>query len=102
MRFLEEGGVASLDSHCSLGERSVPQVGRKSRAIALCCEDLAVRGYRYGPVIRAEAVGAPDAGVWEVEMAYDGQTVRCPTTDPPSIVLWVNIATGDVRLVDLM
>lgn len=35
-------------------------------------------------------------------MAYDGQTARCPTTDPPSIVLWVNIATGDVRLVDLM
>ena len=74
----------------------------KSRAIALCLEDLAMQGCRHGHVIRAEAIRSPEANVGEVELAYEGQVGRCPTSDPPSIVLHVNAATGNVRLVDLM
>jgi hypothetical protein len=75
---------------------------QKSRAISLCLNDLAINGYRYGAVIRTEAIGAPEADVWEVELAYEGQIGRCLTSDPPSIVLHVNTASGDVRCVDLM
>ncbi len=74
----------------------------KSRAIALCLKDLSMQGCRHGHVIRAEAIGSPEANGWEVELAYEGQVGRCPTSDPPSIVLQVNTSTGNVRLVDLM
>lgn len=77
-------------------------IDQKSHAIGLCLNDLAMNGYRHGPVIRAEAIGPPEADVWEVELAYEGQMGRCLTSDPPSIVLQVNTASGDVQCVDLM
>ena len=44
----------------------------KSRAIALCLKDLSMQGCRHGHVIRAEAIGSPEANGWEVELAYEG------------------------------
>jgi hypothetical protein len=83
-------------------ELAMHHVDQKSSAIGLCLNDLAFNGYRHGPVIRAEAIGSSEADVWEVELAYEGQIGRCPTSDPPSILLHVNTATGDVQCVDLM
>ena len=42
----------------------------KSRAIALCLEDLAMQGCRCGHVIRAEAIGSPEANVWAVSYTH--------------------------------
>jgi len=80
----------------------MPHADLKSIAIDLCLKDLAAQGYRHGPVIRVQPIGSSEAVVWEVELAYDGQTGRSSTSDPPSIVLQVNTATGAIDCFDLM
>jgi len=59
-------------------------------------------GYACGACLGAKLMGESTAENWEVEFAYDGLKDRNQTTDPPSIVLLVNLKTEEVRTVELM
>ena len=75
---------------------------KRSDAIAIAELDMSSGMYKHGPCIRCDPVGTTNSDYWEVEFAYCGQTGRCETSDPPSIVLRVNVATKDVQSVDIM
>ena len=75
---------------------------QKSDVIAMAESDMSSGGYKHGPCIRCHPLGTDASDFWEVEFAYEGQAGRCETSDPPSIVLRVNIKTKDVQSVDLM
>lgn len=60
---------------------------------------LASNGYRHGPCLAAIRLGE---STWEVEFAYEGLLDRSSTTDPPSIMLVVNLITEEVRSLELM
>ncbi|QDU86891.1 hypothetical protein Pla175_02450 [Pirellulimonas nuda] len=70
-------------------------------AVEIAERSVAENGYRHGPCIAARMVGAT-TDRWEVELAYDGCTGRSATTDPPSIVLKVDLDTEQVTSVELM
>lgn len=59
-------------------------------------------GYRHGPCLGAKLQQDASAEKWEIEFAYEGMEKRSKTTDPPSIVLLVNLDSEEVRSVELM
>ena len=75
---------------------------KMSEAIAIAESDMVQGGFKHGPCIHSRPIGAEDSTTWAVEFAYDGETGRSETTDPPSILLQINLVTREVRLVDLM
>jgi len=75
---------------------------RKSEAIAIAVHDMMQGGFKHGPCIQSRPMGTQDSKTWEIEFAYEGETGRSETTDPPSIVLHVNLTTKEVRSVELM
>jgi hypothetical protein len=74
----------------------------QDQAIAIALEDMAAGKFRHGPVIQSRPLGNSESKFWEVELAHHGETGRSETTDPASIVLRVNVETGEVSSVDLM
>jgi YD repeat-containing protein len=63
---------------------------------------MAKNGYASGTCLGARLTGESMAENWEVEFAYDGLEDRSQTTDPPSIVLLVNLKTEEVSTAELM
>jgi len=59
-------------------------------------------GYGHGICLGASVKQDAAAENWEVEFAYEGLMNRSPTSDPPSIVLLVNLKTEDVSTLELM
>jgi hypothetical protein len=75
---------------------------KNSAAIAIAEQDMTQHEFKHGPCIQCRAVGSEESAIWEVEFAYEGNTDRSETTDPPSILLEVNLNTQMVRTIDLM
>lgn len=70
-------------------------------AVELAERMMKDRGYRHGSCLGARLInGASET--WQVEFAYEGMTDRSATTDPPSIVLAVNLSSEEVQPVELM
>ena len=63
---------------------------------------LAKDGYGHGPCLSVRLKSQSSDDKWEVEFAYEGLTDRSPTSDPPSMVLLVDLKTENVRTVELM
>lgn len=74
----------------------------KTEAITIAEIDMRDGGYKHGPCIQCRPIGTDGTVLWEVEFAYADETGRSETTDPPSILLQVNVSTREVRSVDLM
>jgi hypothetical protein len=77
-------------------------VSKRADAIAIAESDMSAGGYRYGPFIDCRPLGSTESDFWAVEFANPGQTGRCKTSDPDSIVLRVNVRTKEVQPVDPM
>ena len=75
---------------------------KQDQAITIALDDMEAGKFRHGPVIQTRPLGNSESKFWEVELAHHGETGRSETTDPPSIVLRVNVETGEVKSVDLM
>ena len=70
-------------------------------AVELAERMMKDRGYGYGICLGASLKdGASES--WQVEFAYEGMTDRSSTTDPPSIILAVNLTSEEVQPVELM
>lgn len=63
---------------------------------------LLKNGYAHGACLGARLKGESATENWEVEFAYEGLKDRCQTSDPPSIVLLVDLKTEAVSTVELM
>ena len=63
---------------------------------------MAKRGYGHGPCLAVRLQGASTDDKWEVEFAYQGLTDRSATSDPPSIVLLVDLKSEEVSSLELM
>lgn len=74
----------------------------RTEAVKIAERDMERDGYKFGPCIQCRQIGQEDSFLWEVEFAYDCETGRSETTDPPSIVLKVNVSTKEVKSIDLM
>lgn len=64
--------------------------------------DMVSSGYKHGPLKQCHSIGNSESDYWEIEFAYEGQTGRRDTGDPPSIILRVNVKTKEVQSVDIM
>jgi hypothetical protein len=71
-------------------------------AVDVAEQFLDTNGYGHGPCLAAILKGDSTSDNWEVEFAYEGLIDRSPTTDPPSIVLNVNLKTAEVKTLELM
>lgn len=58
--------------------------------------------YRHGACLSASLKHESGSDDWEVEFAYEGLANRSQTSDPPSIILIVNLKTEEVRSFELM
>lgn len=58
-------------------------------------------GYGHGPCLGVRLQNGV-ADLWEVEFAYAGMSDRSETTDPPSIVLVVDLKSEEVKTIELM
>ena len=95
-----------------IGRYSTPSRGitkgidamQESRNVAIlkAQEYMANQGYKHGPCIGAECKSPQSKAVWDVEFAHDGLHARSTTTDPPSIVLVVNLDLDSIRIADVM
>ena len=63
---------------------------------------MAKEGYCHGPCLSVRLLGTSIDDKWEVEFAYEGLTDRSATTDPPSIVLLVDLKSEQVKSLELM
>jgi hypothetical protein len=59
-------------------------------------------GYGHGPCLAVKLQGESADDKWEVEFAYEGQVDRCATSDPPSIILLVDLKSEQVTTLELM
>lgn len=77
-------------------------ISKIEQAVEYAENFMAKDGYGHGPCIcvRLKADSIDDS--WEVEFAYEGLTGRSQTSDPPSIVLLVDLKTTEVSTVELM
>lgn len=75
---------------------------RGDLAISKAEEYMATSGYKHGPCIGAECVSSQSQAIWNVEFAHEGLNTRSDTTDPPSIVLIVNLDQNTIRPADIM
>jgi hypothetical protein len=70
-------------------------------AVELAERMMRNEGYGHGLCLGVKLQnGAAD--LWEVEFAYEGMSDRSKTTDPPSIVLAVDLKSEEVKTVELM
>lgn len=74
----------------------------RDEAIKLAVDFLADDSYRHGKCLSAEIASGYEEETWEVEFAYEGLDERSETTDPPSIVIVVDLKGENVRLASLM
>ncbi len=70
-------------------------------AVELAKRMMRERGYDHGPCLGA-TLNKGSTDKWQVEFAYDGMSDRSETTDPPSIVLSVDLRSKEVETVELM
>ncbi|MGB7328766.1 MAG: hypothetical protein WBD31_28065 [Rubripirellula sp.] len=70
-------------------------------AVELAERMMKERGYKHGTCLGAK-LEKGDEDLWHVEFAYEGMADRSQTTDPPSIVLAVKLASEEVQPVELM
>ena len=70
-------------------------------AVELAERMMKDRGYGHGACLGA-TLEKSATDTWRVEFAYEGMTDRSKTTDPPSIILAVNLTSEDVQPVELM
>ena len=71
-------------------------------AVEIAERSMANDRYSHGPCLSVRLVGDSPKDKWEVEFAYEGLADRSPTTDPSSIILLVDLKTGEVTTVSLM
>jgi hypothetical protein len=69
------------------------------QAVQIAKEFLTSQGFRHGSCI---GVNPLSQTAWEVEFAYEGLNSRSDTTDPPSILLRVDLSTQNVDSIELM
>ncbi len=70
-------------------------------AVELAERMMRERGYGHGPCLGATLQkGSSDK--WEIEFAYEGLADRSETTDPPSMLLSVDLQTEEVKTLELM
>lgn len=81
---------------------NLPTTAARDVAIAIAEANMREGGHAQGPCLDCRPTGSPETALWEVELAYVGEMGRSETTDPPSIVLQVNLTTKQVQLIDLM
>ena len=77
-------------------------ITRLELAVEIAERSMRKDGYGHGPCLGATLRGGSSAEEWEVEFAYEGMETRSRTTDPPSIVLLVDLSSQEVRPVELM
>jgi len=71
-------------------------------AIEIAERFMSDNNYQHGACLGASIVGLATGDCWEVEFAYEGLSNRSPTTDPPSIVLAVELINETVKPLELM
>jgi hypothetical protein len=64
------------------------------KALQIAVSHMAAGGYAHGPCI---ATKRRFGDSWEVELAWSGHEGRSATTDPESILLYVDVASSTVR-----
>lgn len=64
------------------------------QAVQIAMARMAAEGQPHGPCISVER-RFPDS--WQVDLAWNGYEGHSPTTDPSSLTLFVDIASGAVR-----
>ena len=76
-------------------------ITRIEMALDLAERMMRKEGYGHGPFLGVTLQkGATD--LWEVEFACEGMSDRSETTDPPSIVLTVDLNSEELKTVELM
>jgi hypothetical protein len=70
-------------------------------AVELAERMMRTQGYGHGVCLGA-SLQKGETDIWCIEFAYEGLDGRSETTDPPSIVLSVNLSSEEVRSVELM
>ena len=75
---------------------------RIEAAVDVAEQFMGKNGYVHGPCLSASLKSDVGPDEWEVEFAYEGLVDRSQTSDPPAIVLMVNLKTEEVRTVELM
>jgi hypothetical protein len=76
-------------------------ITRIEMAIDLAERSMKDRGYCHGPCLSA-SLRRGSSNEWEIEFAYEGKNDRSQTTDPPSIVLLVDLNLEMVKTIELM
>ncbi|MCA9127701.1 MAG: hypothetical protein KDB22_11470 [Planctomycetales bacterium] len=71
-------------------------------AVEVAERSMRKNGYVHGPCLGATLREDSSAEKWEVEFAYEGMETRSRTTDPPSILLVVDLSSQEVQSVELM
>lgn len=71
-------------------------------AVEIAGQYMRKDGYSHGPCLGATLREDSSNEEWEVEFAYEGMETRSRTSDPPSILLVVNLSTEEVQSVELM
>lgn len=77
-------------------------ITRLEMAVEIAERTMRKDGYRHGPCLGATLRRDAATEQWEVEFAYEGMENRSKTTDPPSIVLVVDLNSEKVQSVNLM
>ena len=70
-------------------------------AVELAERMMRTQGYGHGVCLGAN-LQKGETDIWCIEFAYEGLDCRSETTDPPSIVLSVNLSSEEVRSIELM
>jgi hypothetical protein len=69
-------------------------------ALELAIGHMKAHGYRHGPCL--SIVSNPtNSRIHQIELAYEGFDARSNTTDPPSILLQVDLATMTVQSAEM-
>lgn len=70
-------------------------------AVELAERMMRDRGYGHGPCLGVTLQkGSSDK--WQIEFAYEGLDDRSETSDPPSMVLSVDLVSEEVKTLELM
>jgi hypothetical protein len=94
--------VAELSCHPTTERVNLMSTGTKIvSAVEIAVRHMKDHGYRHGPCLAAKILGLSTSDRWEVEFAYEGLTDRSPTTDPPSILLAVNLSAAEVTPLEM-
>lgn len=77
-------------------------ISKLELALEIAERSMRKDGYGHGPCLGATLREDASTEKWEVEFAYEGMETRSRTTDPPSIVLLVDLSSQEVQSVELM